>query len=92
MLATATHDHKRGEDVRARLDALCELALEWRRRVARWARLNRSKRRELDGQRVPGRNDEYLLYQTLIGAWPLEVDAPGASGPRRRSPSGSSPT
>ena len=76
MLATATHDHKRGEDVRARIDVLCEMPLEWRRQVGRWARLNRSKRREVDGQRVPGRNDEYLLYQTLVGAWPLELDAP----------------
>src|SRR5690606_11382827 len=74
MLTTATHDHKRGEDVRARIDALSELPLEWRREVNRWARLNRSKRREVDGQRIPGRNDEYLLYQTLIGAWPLEID------------------
>jgi (1->4)-alpha-D-glucan 1-alpha-D-glucosylmutase len=76
MITTATHDHKRGEDVRARIDVLSELPLEWRQRVGRWARLNRSKRREFDGQRVPGRNDEYLLYQTLLGAWPLEIDAP----------------
>jgi (1->4)-alpha-D-glucan 1-alpha-D-glucosylmutase len=76
MLASATHDHKRGEDVRARINALSELPLEWRRQVGRWARLNRYKRQELDGQRVPGRNDEYLLYQTLIGAWPLEIDTP----------------
>src|SRR5690606_7360804 len=61
MLTTATHDHKRGEDVRARIDALSELPLEWRREVNRWTRLNRSKRREVDGQRIPGRNDEYLL-------------------------------
>ena len=76
MLATATHDHKRGEDVRARLNALSELPLEWRRQVGRWARLNRLKRREANGQRIPGRNDEYLLYQTLVGAWPLEIDTP----------------
>ena len=80
MLATATHDHKRGEDVRARLNALSELPLEWRRQVGRWARLNRLKRREVDGQRIPGRNDEYLLYQTLVGAWPLEIDTPEHPG------------
>ena len=80
MLASATHDHKRGEDVRARLNALSELPLEWRRQVGRWARLNRLKRREVDGQRVPGRNDEYLLYQTLVGAWPFEIDTPGHPG------------
>jgi (1->4)-alpha-D-glucan 1-alpha-D-glucosylmutase len=80
MLATATHDHKRGEDVRARLNALSELPLEWRRQVGRWERLNRLKRREADGQRIPGRNDEYLLYQTLVGAWPLEIDTPENPG------------
>jgi (1->4)-alpha-D-glucan 1-alpha-D-glucosylmutase len=76
MLATSTHDHKRGEDVRARLNVLSELPLEWRRQVGRWARLNRLKRRGAADQRIPGRNDEYLLYQTLVGAWPLEIDGP----------------
>ncbi|HEX5795854.1 MAG TPA: malto-oligosyltrehalose synthase, partial [Geminicoccaceae bacterium] len=80
MLASATHDHKRGEDVRARIDVLSELPLDWRTQVGRWARLNRSKRREVDGLPVPGRNDEYLLYQTLLGAWPLEVDDPDHPG------------
>ncbi|MGH6943010.1 MAG: malto-oligosyltrehalose synthase, partial [Geminicoccaceae bacterium] len=75
MLATATHDHNRGEDVRARLSVLSELPAEWRRRVRRFATLNRFKRQEVEGQRVPGRNDEYLLYQTLIGAWPLEIES-----------------
>jgi (1->4)-alpha-D-glucan 1-alpha-D-glucosylmutase len=77
MLATATHDHKRGEDVRARIAALTELAPEWRRRVARWAALNRLRLRILDGRPAPGRSDEYLLYQTLVGAWP----AAGEPGP-----------
>ena len=80
MLATATHDHKRGEDVRARIDALSELAPEWRRRVRRWAGLNRFKLKEVDGRPVPGRNDSYLLYQTLVGAWPLGLDAEDAEG------------
>lgn len=80
MLASATHDHKRGEDVRARLNALSELPLEWRRRVRRWSRLNRFKRREVDGLRTPSRNDEYLLYQTLLGAWPLEIETPDHPG------------
>jgi (1->4)-alpha-D-glucan 1-alpha-D-glucosylmutase len=80
MLATATHDHKRGEDVRARLVALSELPREWRHQVGRFARLNRFKRRELNGQRIPSRNDEYLLYQTLVGAWPFEIDAPDHPG------------
>jgi (1->4)-alpha-D-glucan 1-alpha-D-glucosylmutase len=80
MLATATHDHKRGEDVRARLNALSELPLEWRRQVGRWARRNRLKRREAGAQRIPGRNDEYLLYQILVGAWPFEIDTPEHPG------------
>ena len=80
MLASATHDHKRGEDVRARIDVLSELPLDWRAQVGRWARLNRSKRREVEGLPVPGRNDEYLLYQTLLGAWPFEVDGPDHPG------------
>ena len=80
MLAIATHDHKRGPDVRARIAALSEMPAEWRRRVRRWATLNRFKRQEVDGQRVPGRNDEYLLYQTLVGAWPLEIAPPEDEG------------
>jgi (1->4)-alpha-D-glucan 1-alpha-D-glucosylmutase len=80
MLAMATHDHKRGPDVRARIAALSEMPTEWRRRVRRWATLNRFKRQEVDGQRVPGRNDEYLLYQTLVGAWPLEITTPEDPG------------
>lgn len=78
MLASATHDHKRGEDVRARINALSELPQEWRRRVARFALLNRYKRQDLDGRPVPSRNDEYLLYQTLIGAWPFQIESPEA--------------
>jgi (1->4)-alpha-D-glucan 1-alpha-D-glucosylmutase len=80
MLAIATHDHKRGPDVRARIAALSEMPAEWRRRVRRWATLNRFKRQEVDDQRVPGRNDEYLLYQTLVGAWPFEITAPDDPG------------
>lgn len=73
MLATATHDSKRGEDVRARLAALSTLAPEWRRAVRHWARLNRIWKLPADAQPVPSRNDEYLLYQTLIGAWPIAL-------------------
>jgi (1->4)-alpha-D-glucan 1-alpha-D-glucosylmutase len=73
MLATSTHDTKRGEDVRARLAVLSEKSEEWRRCVARWARLNRRARTQLDDGLAPTRNDEYLLYQTLLGSWPLEL-------------------
>ena len=80
MLATATHDHKRGEDVRARLNVLSELPREWTGRVRRWEQLNARKRQLLDGERIPSRNDEYLFYQTLVGAWPYDVVAPEFAG------------
>jgi (1->4)-alpha-D-glucan 1-alpha-D-glucosylmutase len=70
MLATSTHDSKRSEDVRARIDVLSELPAEWRLHAARWRRFNRSHRRKLEELEAPARNDEYLVYQTLIGAWP----------------------
>ena len=74
MLATATHDTKRGEDVRTRIDALSEIPGKWHRALVRWTALNK-KRGSLDNQPVPDRNEEYLLYQTLLGAWPLgEMD------------------
>jgi (1->4)-alpha-D-glucan 1-alpha-D-glucosylmutase len=76
MLATSTHDSKRSEDVRARLDVLSEMPAEWRLHVARWRRLNRSRRHKLDDLEAPARNDEYLLYQTLVGAWPIHADEP----------------
>ncbi|MFW6093748.1 MAG: malto-oligosyltrehalose synthase [Pseudomonadota bacterium] len=73
MLATSSHDSKRGEDVRARLDVLSELPREWRERVERWRRSNLHLVRDLEGGPAPGPNDEYFLYQTLLGAWPLEA-------------------
>ncbi len=73
MLATATHDHKRGEDTRARISALSEIGMEWRRRVQRWSQLNR-RRRQSEGPFGPGRNDEYMLYQAMLGAWPAGED------------------
>jgi (1->4)-alpha-D-glucan 1-alpha-D-glucosylmutase len=72
MLATSTHDTKRSEDVRARIDVLSEMPTLWRKMLARWSRMNRSRKREIDGRPAPGPHQEYLLYQTLIGSWPLE--------------------
>ena len=72
MLATSTHDTKRSEDVRARIAALSELPAEWDRAVRRWRTMNRGHRREIAGKSAPDANEEYLLYQTLLGAWPLE--------------------
>lgn len=74
MLSTATHDSKRGEDVRARLAVLSEIPELWRRHLSRWSRLNRSKRRMLDAAPAPSRNDEYLVYQTLLGIWSPDAD------------------
>jgi (1->4)-alpha-D-glucan 1-alpha-D-glucosylmutase len=82
LVATATHDTKRGEDVRARLNLISEMPAAWGSRVTRWSRLNRLKRHVVDDRRAPSRNDEYLIYQTLVGSWPLALkDAvePGAA-------------
>jgi (1->4)-alpha-D-glucan 1-alpha-D-glucosylmutase len=72
MITTETHDTKRSEDVRARLAVLSEIPHEWRESVIRWGRMNRRKKSFIDGQGVPDRNEEYLLYQTLIGVWPID--------------------
>jgi len=72
MLATSTHDTKRSEDVRARISVLSEIPALWRQATARWSRMNRTRRREVGGLPAPSRDDEYLLYQTLIGTWPIE--------------------
>ncbi|MCO6413175.1 MAG: malto-oligosyltrehalose synthase, partial [Thiogranum sp.] len=78
MLTTSTHDNKRSEDVRARINALSELPDLWRQHVGRWSRINAPRKRLLDEVRAPSRNDEYLLYQTLLGVWPLQtLDADG---------------
>ena len=73
MLATATHDTKLGEDVRARINALSELPDEWGREVSRWMRLNRGNRALVDGEPAPDRNDEYRFYQALTGVWPPDT-------------------
>lgn len=70
MIALSSHDSKRGEDVRARINVVSELPREWRRHVAVWRRANRRFKRLVDGSRAPDNNDEYLLYQTLLGSWP----------------------
>ncbi|MGE5218775.1 MAG: malto-oligosyltrehalose synthase [Chloroflexota bacterium] len=69
--ATATHDSKRGEDARARINVLSEMPEEWEGRLKIWSRINRPKKRRVKGVEVPDRNDEYFLYQTLIGSYPI---------------------
>src|SRR5205085_5840876 len=80
MLATATHDMKRGEDGRLRIALLSELPLVWGRRVMLWLRLNRRHRAEIDGESVPDRNVESLFYQALVGAWPPRLDPGHTAG------------
>jgi len=72
LLATSTHDTKRGEDARARINVLSEMTDAWSRAVGVWMRINGRNRAKLHGAWAPDRNDEYLLYQVLIGAWPAE--------------------
>jgi (1->4)-alpha-D-glucan 1-alpha-D-glucosylmutase len=72
MLESSTHDSKRSEDLRARINVLSEIPKEWQLHLRRWRDWNRGKKRMLDDAPAPNRNDEYLLYQTLIGTWPAE--------------------
>lgn len=75
--ATATHDTKRGEDVRTRINVLSEMPDEWLKKLRTWLRINRGKKKRVQGSPVPDRNDEYFLYQTLIGAFPFsDADYP----------------
>jgi (1->4)-alpha-D-glucan 1-alpha-D-glucosylmutase len=69
--ATSTHDTKRSEDVRMRISALSELAGEWEEAFTRWHERNAALRRRPDS--APDANEEWLLYQTLVGAWPIDI-------------------
>ena len=74
MLATSTHDTKRSEDVRVRIGLLSEIPAEWAGTVRRWTAMNaRHKTATPDGRTLPDANTEYLLYQTLVGAFPLDA-------------------
>ncbi|MGI8741909.1 MAG: malto-oligosyltrehalose synthase [Bryobacteraceae bacterium] len=75
--ASSTHDTKRSEDVRARINLLSEMADQWTRYVNRWHRWNSHKLGWYQGEAVPDPNEEYLLYQTLVGAWPLGINGAG---------------
>jgi (1->4)-alpha-D-glucan 1-alpha-D-glucosylmutase len=80
--ATATHDTKRGEDVRARLNVLSEIPLEWGRSIRSWSRINRKLKGTLHRRKVPDKNDEYFFYQTLVGVFPFAGAPPADFGPR----------
>jgi (1->4)-alpha-D-glucan 1-alpha-D-glucosylmutase len=76
MLATSTHDTKRSEDVRNRLNVISEMTWLWPSYVRRWIRMNAKHKRTLqDGRVAPDANEEYFLYQTLAGAWPWKTPA-----------------
>ena len=75
LSATSTHDTKRGEDVRARLNVLSEMPAAWQTAYARWRLVNRRFKTEINGTLAPDPNEEYLIYQTLAGAWPFETGA-----------------
>jgi len=74
MLPSSTHDTKRSEDVRARLALLSEIPRSWEEAVFRWA--ERAGKHRTDG--IPDANTEYLLYQTLVGAWPIDRERAAA--------------
>jgi (1->4)-alpha-D-glucan 1-alpha-D-glucosylmutase len=73
MLATATHDHKRGEDVRARLAVLSERSTEWERIVIRWLELARPFLERSPPDQMPSDGDLAILFQTIVGAWPMTL-------------------
>lgn len=72
FLATSTHDSKRGEDVRARINVLSEIPEEWKSALIRWRQLNRNRKTIINSEYVPDSNEEYLIYQTILGTYPVE--------------------
>lgn len=74
LLATSTHDTKRSEDVRARIVAISEIPELWRRSIQRWHTANQRWKRVVSDLDAPDMNEEYLLYQTLLGTWPMQAN------------------
>jgi (1->4)-alpha-D-glucan 1-alpha-D-glucosylmutase len=70
MSASTTHDTKRGEDIRARLNVLSEIPDEWEQAIGRWRYMNAAHKTDMEGTSVPDPNEAYLIYQTLVGTWP----------------------
>jgi len=83
MLSTSTHDTKRGEDTRGRLAVLSEIPEQWARQVQAWSRILRARRGDVEGTAPPDRNDEYLFYQLLLGAWPAELTGVDSLDPKK---------
>ncbi|MFQ3613582.1 MAG: malto-oligosyltrehalose synthase [Cyanobacteriota bacterium] len=77
MNASATHDTKRGEDTRARLNVLSEIPAEWEKNIKLWHELNANykiRSKKAKRSELPDRNDEYFLYQTLLGSYPFPTE------------------
>jgi (1->4)-alpha-D-glucan 1-alpha-D-glucosylmutase len=74
LLATSTHDTKRSEDVRARMVAISEIPELWRRSLQRWGTANHRWKRMVNDLEAPDANEEYLLYQSLLGTWPMQAN------------------
>src|SRR5438270_1385761 len=74
LLATSTHDTKRSEDVRARMLAISEIPELWRRSLQRWRTVNRRWKKDVNESEAPDADEEYLLYQALLGTWPIAAD------------------
>jgi (1->4)-alpha-D-glucan 1-alpha-D-glucosylmutase len=74
LLATSTHDTKRSEDVRARMVAISQIPELWRRSLQRWSSANQRWKRMVNDLKAPDANEEYLLYQTLLGTWPMQAN------------------
>jgi (1->4)-alpha-D-glucan 1-alpha-D-glucosylmutase len=72
MLATSTHDSKRSEDVRARINVLSEIPAEWYRALRQWRSLNLHNKTDLGGAEVPSAAEEYFFYENLLGVWPMK--------------------
>ena len=85
MLSTSTHDTKRSEDTRARINVISEIPAVWGKKINRWSRINRPGKRMVDGALAPDRNDEYLFYQTLAGVFPAgELNSSNLAGIKER--------
>jgi (1->4)-alpha-D-glucan 1-alpha-D-glucosylmutase len=82
MNATSTHDTKRSEDVRARINVLSEIPREWKMQLRRWETVNKKFKRIVGGAAAPDRNEEYMIYQTVIGVYPFDDATPEDLVPR----------
>ncbi len=81
LLATATHDTKRSEDVRTRILALSEIPERWAKSLRAWRTANRKFKKQINDTEAPDANEEYLLYQTLLGTWPIDASGNAAAAP-----------